>query len=751
MSMLIAHFIFFSFGTYAFEAIPAACSGQGVDTELTSLLQDRVRVTKTDVDRLASTNGSIDFVYCWAGEPKRTLVNGEQNSDADHLEGNAFNEMQYSISSLQVFAPWFNKVYLLVDGQPKPPAWAAADSRIVMVDRCTLFPRKRDCPTKNIAACQTVMHRIPGLQERFVYMEDDWFLLRKMSPADFFFLRGRPLLAVPVKEDSITEMYGPREDLHGPQMPPEHVPDRIISFRFTHRAMPMTISFNTHLEKEFADWFAFVRSHKIRFYCCNEENTFTPGSLKGLDESFHRMYPAMLYKLGAGDQLPKFSQKSAALYGDACPCHNTDCITHNFAIMGAIAIQSCDSQGWSFARTLLDKRLETSKVTGIIAARAGISIAEGMPLLTRVGISAVDFALACCACWAIFLWWRSGTSMQTGFLGVTTVPQVVLLLGFISCSASYGFILERAGKTGYSIISATILVYIAKCVVSSFMCFCRTDQIVGFDTLFAPGCTRFGKLPACILPVIPGGLLAGGDCLTFLGLANIDPVTFLIFMNLRTVFVGILWEMLFRRKLSATQWLALLLFMVAGITKGFDRAYAMDTSGLQAGACITIVKALIGALACVFSEVLLKEMTMPTDLVNTCTYLWGLVWLVIMMLCGGGAGTLHSNLLSAAAWSKLQGDPWMIGSICHLSVWGIISAYLLKHLSNIVKESAQAFVIVISTALQCLLIDSSVINSVGMMGMSMAVLGVCVYSIDPLENRDKPVDSNPIDKLRTFK
>merc|ERR1719408_292252 len=112
-------------------------------------------------------------------------------------------------------------------------------------------------------------------------------------------------------------------------MPPEYVPDRIKFWSFTHRAMPMTISFNTHLEKEFADWFAFVRSHKTRFVCCNASKFGN-----GLDEDFLRMYPAMLYKLKAGDQLPQFSPRTAALYGVSCPCSNATCMKRSFASMG---------------------------------------------------------------------------------------------------------------------------------------------------------------------------------------------------------------------------------------------------------------------------------------------------------------------------------------------------------------------------------------------------------------------------------
>jgi len=259
---------------------------------------------------------------------------------------------------------------------------------------------------------------------------------------------------------------------------------------------------------------------------------------------------------------------------------------------------------------------------------------------------------------------------------------------------------------------------------------------MGISTLLAPGCTRFGKVPACILPMIPGALLAGADALTLMSLVHLDPLTYQVLLSTRTVFAAIFWQFMFQRMLSATQSLALLLFIVAGISKGVE-ANVMDTS-LHSGICMVLVRNCMGALANVLSEVLLKEMVMPTDLINACTYFWGLVGLVVAMLCGHGANALYSELLCAAAWARLWADPWMIGAICCFTVWGIVCAYLLKELSNIVKELAQAFVIVFSTVLEWHFMGSSMITSMSICSVSMAVLGIGVFSTDPLQNRPAP-------------
>merc|ERR1719409_2198396 len=74
----------------------------------------------------------------------------------------------------------------------------ANTSWINMVDRCALFPQKerkgeereeeeqKDCPTFNTEACYSVAHKIPGLAERYVLMDDDMLFTRPVTPEVFF-------------------------------------------------------------------------------------------------------------------------------------------------------------------------------------------------------------------------------------------------------------------------------------------------------------------------------------------------------------------------------------------------------------------------------------------------------------------------------------------------------------------------------------------------------------------------------------
>jgi len=305
-------------------------------TELRDVQHSSMMSSRGNIGEARHLNDSdIDFVYCWSGEAAQTASEsakhaglfGDARDPGGHNAGFGYNEMMLSLRSLQKFAPWFNKVYLLVDGPAKPPFWAEDDTRIVMVDRCKLFPRSSDCPTHNTAACQSVLHLVPGLLEKFVYMDDDFFLLGPVTPWDFFTENGTPLLTIDVKEEWLQPVYAVNHDgapiLAGPDMPPAKVPTSIYPRMFIHAPTPMLLSFSAHLEEEFADWFAFVRSHKERFVCCDA----THRGFNATADLFHVIYPAMLYKNGIGKPNAKMLFRNGILLGSkSCNCENPECI-----------------------------------------------------------------------------------------------------------------------------------------------------------------------------------------------------------------------------------------------------------------------------------------------------------------------------------------------------------------------------------------------------------------------------------------
>ena len=81
-------------------------------------------------------------------------------------------ELRYSLRALERFFPDHGHVYLVTDGQTPP--WLRASSRLTVISHQELLPA--NClPTFDSGNIESYIHRIPGLSERYFYLNDDVF------------------------------------------------------------------------------------------------------------------------------------------------------------------------------------------------------------------------------------------------------------------------------------------------------------------------------------------------------------------------------------------------------------------------------------------------------------------------------------------------------------------------------------------------------------------------------------------------
>ncbi len=112
----------------------------------------------------------------------------------------SIGEIDDCIRSLLKFAPFLRRIHVVTDAQV-PPIFKrlhelpeADRDKLVLVDHKDIFPAEVDClPTFSNRSIETVLHRIPGLAEHYVYLNDDFFLIAPIKPQDWFD-RGRPVL-----------------------------------------------------------------------------------------------------------------------------------------------------------------------------------------------------------------------------------------------------------------------------------------------------------------------------------------------------------------------------------------------------------------------------------------------------------------------------------------------------------------------------------------------------------------------------
>ena len=108
----------------------------------------------------------IDVVYTWKGEE----VTNDIRSSYNH-------ELKYSLRSIDLYAPWVNKIYILTDYPKKYPSWIKNDnSKIIMVDTTETFPDQTYLPNSNSNAIESTISNIKQLSEHYIYFCDDIFL-----------------------------------------------------------------------------------------------------------------------------------------------------------------------------------------------------------------------------------------------------------------------------------------------------------------------------------------------------------------------------------------------------------------------------------------------------------------------------------------------------------------------------------------------------------------------------------------------
>jgi Stealth protein CR2, conserved region 2/Stealth protein CR1, conserved region 1/Stealth protein CR3, conserved region 3 len=99
-----------------------------------------------------------------------------------------YGTLRYSLRSLQQNMPWIRRVYIVTDGQK--PTWLRENDRLKVVSHDSLFDQRVLIPTFNSHVIESQLHRIDGLSEHFIYINDDVLLPKPLQIGDFFFSNG---------------------------------------------------------------------------------------------------------------------------------------------------------------------------------------------------------------------------------------------------------------------------------------------------------------------------------------------------------------------------------------------------------------------------------------------------------------------------------------------------------------------------------------------------------------------------------
>jgi hypothetical protein len=248
----------------------------------------------------------IDLVIPWCGNDFDPKIH---NSNEDILRHKNNNELYYCLDSIKIFAPWINKIYILVN-EIQVPNYIPEPNKTIFIDRKQFLDNKK---ITNGFVAETLSWKIPELSEYFILAHDDIVLGHKTSPSDFFvdekpayyhlnptweIFRGQPHHRIYANE---TVFKGQSPLSCGP---------------YPHFYLSLQKSVCQKIENEYQNWFTFMRSHYDKRFDSRNSNYYLEEDFKGIYISYIN-----INNLGVG----KSKLRNKMYYEFGFIEHNGDC------------------------------------------------------------------------------------------------------------------------------------------------------------------------------------------------------------------------------------------------------------------------------------------------------------------------------------------------------------------------------------------------------------------------------------------
>lgn len=146
----------------------------------------------------------VDIVYTWCSNADKVwrakkaavakacgiAADAEGNADCRFVDN---DDLKYSLRSLELYASWVRRVFLVIDDDIKPPTWLERNHpKLCIVRLGEIMPK----PQRPCFCSDSIEHRlafIPGLAEHYLYSNDDCLFGRKLQPSFFFMRNGYPV------------------------------------------------------------------------------------------------------------------------------------------------------------------------------------------------------------------------------------------------------------------------------------------------------------------------------------------------------------------------------------------------------------------------------------------------------------------------------------------------------------------------------------------------------------------------------
>lgn len=132
----------------------------------------------------------IDFVIAWVDgndpewQAERNKYSGNTKGDKRDIRFRDWDNLYFWFRGVEKFTPWVNKVFIITWGHL--PQWLNVDNPKLEVVKHEDYIPEEYLPTYSSRTIELNLHRIKNLSEKFVYFNDDMFIINEMKETDFF-------------------------------------------------------------------------------------------------------------------------------------------------------------------------------------------------------------------------------------------------------------------------------------------------------------------------------------------------------------------------------------------------------------------------------------------------------------------------------------------------------------------------------------------------------------------------------------
>ncbi|KAI8422209.1 hypothetical protein MSG28_006108 [Choristoneura fumiferana] len=248
-----------------------------------------------------------------------------------------------------------------------------------------------------------------------------------------------------------------------------------------------------------------------------------------------------------------------------------------------------------------------------------------------------------------------------------------------------------------------------------------------------------------LLYFIPSLLYCFYNNLAFVNLSHYDPTSYYILLQFRVVLTALLFQCLFKKKLTFIQWISLGILTLGCIIKNFDAASVQSTTLHDTDLWSQVFNIYFlsinfqnfcSCLAGTYNEYLLKSQGSSVDifLQNVFMYLDSVICNFFILMFKGELNTVFNDF----------------GSLCNIivvliivnsAVVGIVTSFFLKNLNSILKTYASALELVI-TAVVCYILFRILITWGTVISICLVIIAVAMYFKNPVNNVNLGNDSS---------